>query len=151
MLGSRVARQAVARPAETGEQIFREEALFVRMFTVGGYNLSHLMKPAPARDSWSAERRALVELMRRIWYGKILNLEIRNGEPVLVSTTPRVIREWKFGANNGALAGRIEDFLQKDRVHELFSLMDRLENGVILWLEIQEGLPFRMGLFVDAA
>lgn len=150
MFGSRVARQAVARPAETGEQIFREEALFVRKFTVGGYNLSHLMKTAPARHSLSAERRALVELMRRIWYGRILNLEIRNGEPVLVPP-PRVIREWKFGANHGALTGSKDDFLWKDKVQELFSLMDRLENDVILWLEIQEGLPFRMASSVDAA
>lgn len=150
MFESLVAQQVVARPARTGEQYFREEALFVRKFTVGGYNLSHLMKTARTRDSLSAERRALVDLMRKTWYGRILNLEIRNGEPVL-SPTPRVIREWKFGANNGALAGRIEDFLQKDRVHELFGLMDRLENGVILWLEIQEGLPFRMGSSIDAA
>ncbi len=106
--------------------------------------LPNTMTTATSRNSLSSERRALGDLMRKTWYGRILNLEIKDGEPVL-QPRPRVIRERKFGAqDDGALAAPSDDFLLKKRVRELFEEMDRLQHGVILRLEIKEGLPWQM-------
>ena len=86
----------------------------------------------------------LVELMQGINYGRVEDLAVRRGEPVL-DPPPRVIREIKFGGENGP---RVEvgkpDFTLKAQVRDLFAQLEALGDGVIPCIEIQRGLPFRM-------
>ena len=96
------------------------------------------------------ERRRLLKRMQRINFGRIENLVIKDGQPVL-SPSPRVVRSVKFGGRNGPRPeASLEDFVIKDEVVELFRYMDELRDGVIDVLEIQHGLPFRMAV-EDAA
>jgi len=87
-----------------------------------------------------------VDLMRRIQFGRIEGLVVRDGEPVL-NPQPRVVRELKFPLDeheNKVVTG--QDFELKRQVLDLFKLFDRVREGTLLWLEIKAGLPFRLAL-----
>ncbi|MFL5240596.1 MAG: hypothetical protein ACJ8FY_00685 [Gemmataceae bacterium] len=103
-----------------------------------------------SKHDLSARRACLLELMQSINFGRIEGLAVLDGEPVL-DPPPRVIREVKFGGDNGPRpeidAG---NFLLKTQVVELFQHLDRLNDGNIESLEIKHGLPFRM-LVAEAA
>lgn len=99
---------------------------------------------ANSLGSVSPERRQLMRLMQQINFGRIQSLEIIDGQPVL-SPRPHIIREIKFGAENGPRPElRSRDFLLKAQVVELFACFDELQNGVVDVLEVKHGLPFRM-------
>lgn len=105
----------------------------------GRNNPPHLFKRhlSPARV-W------LLELMQDANFGRIENLAVIGGEPIL-DPRPVVVREHKFGGENGPRPERgTADFLLKQQVIELFAFFDELQNGVIDVLEIKHGLPFRM-------
>jgi hypothetical protein len=88
--------------------------------------------------------------MQQINFGRIESMVIKDGQPVL-DPPPRIIREIKFGGENGPrLEAAIDDFALKAQVVELFRHMDELQDGVIERLEVQRGLPFRMAV-EDAA
>ena len=89
-------------------------------------------------------RRRLLEMFQQINYGRMESLEIRNGEPV-VDPRPALVREHKFGGENGPRAElATDDFLLKQQVVELFAFFDQRRDGVIEVLEVKHGLPFRM-------
>jgi hypothetical protein len=102
------------------------------------------MKHGLTKAALSKPRRRLVELMQTINFGRIEGLAILDGDPVL-DPPPRVIREVKFGGENGPRpeldAG---NFLLKTQVVELFQHFDQLADGTIEVLEVKHGLPFRM-------
>jgi hypothetical protein len=111
----------------------------------GRENSPHLWK-----QDLSTGRIRLLELMQKLSFGRIENLVVRNGQPML-SPPPRIIREVKFGGENGPRPeSSIEDFALKAQVVELFRHIDELQDGVIGVLEIKHGLPFRMAV-EDAA
>lgn len=109
------------------------------------------MKMGSTKAALSEMRRQLVELMQSINFGRIENLTIRDGDPVL-EPLPRIVREVKFGGENGPRPERdVRNFLLKTQVVELFHSLDQIDNGVLVVLEIKHGLPFRMLLVESAA
>jgi hypothetical protein len=89
-------------------------------------------------------RQRLIELTQRINFGRIEQLLIADGDPVL-TPPPLVIREIKFGGENGLrLESEISDFILKSQVVELLRFLDEFRDGAIDVLEIKHGLPFRM-------
>lgn len=82
--------------------------------------------------------------MQRINFGRIKGLAVRRGEPV-VDPPPRVLREVKFGGENGPRpeAGK-QDFALKGQVRDLFAQMEAMGDGIIRCLEVKHGLPFKM-------
>ena len=104
-----------------------------------------------ALASLSPAGRGLVKLMQGMEFGRIEGLVIQDGQPVL-HPMPRIIREIKFGGENGAHSkAGTEDFALKSQVCELFDQISKLGNGTILSLEVKHGLPFRMTLAEEAA
>lgn len=94
--------------------------------------------------SLSPSSRRLVRLMQRINFGCIQELIIRQGEPCF-DPPPRVYRDVKFGADNAQRPElALSVFVLKKQVIELFSEFSELGDGVVLWLEVRHGLPFRM-------
>ena len=86
----------------------------------------------------------LLELMQSINFGRIENLPVRNGLPVF-NPSPRIVREIKFGGENGPRPERsASNFAIKAQVNEFFDQLVRLGHGTIEVLEIKHGLPFRM-------
>lgn len=89
-------------------------------------------------------RRRLLELMQRTGFGRIENLVIRSGDPV-VDPPPLTIREIRFGGENGPRPElAMADYRLKSQVVELFAEFDRLADRTIDVLIIKYGLPFRM-------
>lgn len=110
--------------------------------------------PSPSRSSYlphtpfkshlCAARQRLVELMQEINFGRLENLVVRNGQPVLDAAV-RVVRELKFASENSARPEvQIDDFALKARLVDLFEQFDRLGDFTALSLTIKHGLPFHM-------
>jgi len=102
-------------------------------------------RPNPiTKSTLSAPRARLVEVMQRVNFGRIEHLAVRDGEPMF-DPSPRVVREIKFGGDNGPRPEAIKpDFALKSQVRDLFAQLEALGDGVISCIEIQRGLPFRM-------
>jgi hypothetical protein len=83
--------------------------------------------------------------MQRLNFGRIENLEIRGGEPVL-DPVPRVVREHKFCADNGPRPEAGRDCVLKNQVGDLMHLLDNLGDGTITVLSVKHGLPFHAEL-----
>ena len=99
---------------------------------------------APLRSWQSPQRQQLIRELQRINFGRIDNLTIRNGEPVL-DPPPSKQFEFKFAGENGPRPELdASDFQLRQQVVELFAFFDERQNGVIDVLEIKHGLPFRM-------
>ena len=89
-------------------------------------------------------RAHLVELMQELNYGHLEDLVVRDGEPVF-DPPPRVVHDVKFCAENSPRPEvSREDFTLKAKVCDLFAQMEAMGSGIIIRLEVQAGLPFKM-------
>lgn len=96
------------------------------------------------KTNLSAGRRRLVDMMQEVNFGRIHQLQVRDGEPAFTPMT-RVERQIKFGGDNQLRPeAALDDFELKRNVVELFESFERLGNGIIKQLEIKGGLPFGM-------
>ncbi len=103
------------------------------------------------KSTLTPQRRALLEVLQQLNFGRLEDLHIRSGEPVM-DTPPRIIREVKFGAENGPRSDQHKaDFLLKSQLVELFSFFDEFRDGCISVLEVKHGLPFRLVVAHSAA
>lgn len=101
---------------------------------------------ADLKSSLTPSQQKLLTEMQRINYGRIEGLVVRAGQPVL-EPRPRIIREIKFGGENGPRAESAKaDFALKAQVRDLLDQLEALGDGVVPCIEIQRGLPFRMTL-----
>ena len=102
------------------------------------------MNDLTTKASLSAPRRRLLETMQRLNFGRIEDLEIRNGEPMF-NPAPRVVQDIKLGGENGP---RPElgnaDFALKSQVAEFFDYLSRLGDGSVETIEVKHGLPFKL-------
>ncbi|HOM98863.1 MAG TPA: hypothetical protein PLM33_01270 [Acidobacteriota bacterium] len=104
------------------------------------------MSEVTTKASLTPARRRLLELMQEINFGRIEGLAVRGGEPVL-DPPPRVVREIKFGGENGPRRELgSDDFALKAQAVEFFAHLSRLGDGTVEILEIKHGLPFRMSV-----
>ncbi len=102
------------------------------------------MTVSSCKASLSPARRRLLEICQQVNFGRVESLVVQSAEPV-VDPPPRVVREIKFGGENGPRPElKTDDFPLKQQVVELFSYFDEQPNGTIDVLEIKHGLPFRM-------
>src|SRR5262249_60047132 len=83
------------------------------------------------KQSLSEARRQLLELIQWVGFGRIENLCVRGGEPVL-EPAPAFVREHKFGGENDPHPGlTATDFLLKAQVVDLFRQFDLIAAGLI--------------------
>ena len=109
-----------------------------------GATASHESTRPATKSALSPARRRLVELMQLVNFGRIEDLVVEEGEPLL-DPLPRVRRTIVLGKDAGANAARERaDFALKDKVIELFAVFDRERSITVLELVIDSGLPVRM-------
>jgi hypothetical protein len=90
----------------------------------------------------SPGQRSLVELMHVHQFGRIQNMPVRDGQPILDSTV-NVVRVARLGGESDPRTlTNAEDFELKRQVRDLFDELARLENGTVIRLEFRHGLPF---------
>ncbi len=102
------------------------------------------MTNAARKGTLTPARRRLIELIQGVNYGRIENLEVRDGEPVF-DPPPTVVRLFLFGRRNGPnVAHGKDDFALKGTVTELFDIFDRERSLSVRELIVDDGLPVRM-------
>jgi len=80
--------------------------------------------------------------MREHQFGRVENLSIRAGQPVL-DCNVRVVRVAKLGAESGGTKfPEADDFELKKAVCDLLDELERLQNGTVVCLEFGQELPF---------
>jgi len=98
------------------------------------------------KQDLSDARRRLLELMQEINFGRIEGLVVKGGEPVF-DPSPRVVREIKFGGENGPRRELGSDeYILKSQVVEFFAHLSRLDNGTVETIQVKHGLPFLMSV-----
>ena len=98
-----------------------------------------------------AECRSFVEDMQRLNFGRYENVPIRDGLPRL-DPKPRRIRSLRPGRDNRPRSeAHLDDFVLKEQQADFFRLLDEVGNGVILVLEIKDGMPCHMTVEEGAA
>jgi hypothetical protein len=86
----------------------------------------------------------LLRLFQTINFGRIEELEIRNGEPVF-SPEPRVFLELKLDAADGPRPERrLDRFELRSQVERFIGQVARMKDGTVERVEVRHGLPFRM-------
>ena len=99
---------------------------------------------ADRKSFLSPSQQKLLTEMQRINYGRIFDLVVRDGQPVMEPSL-RVNREIKLGGDNGPRPEVAKaDFTLKAQVRDLLAQLEAMGDGVVLSLEVQRGLPFRM-------
>jgi hypothetical protein len=83
---------------------------------------------------------SLVELMHTHQFGRIENMRVLDGQPILDDHV-RVVQVARLGGENSTkeVASAYE---LKRSVRDLFNRLAHLENGTITRLEFRHGLPF---------
>lgn len=95
--------------------------------------------PTDTNDLLPSERRFLAE-MQAVWYGRVENLRIQDGELVL-DPWPASIRDIRFGSTEKAKKPVPTDFLLKVHVIEFVTFVRSVSVGEIRSLEIRDGVP----------
>ncbi|MFI4912682.1 MAG: hypothetical protein ACIAQZ_13540 [Sedimentisphaeraceae bacterium JB056] len=94
----------------------------------------------------SIEQRKMLDLMSDINFGRIENLKVTGGKPILDQRAV-VIRKVKFGGQNGKRSeSQLVDFKLKAQVLDFFNNIELISDGIIHCLEIKHGLPFSMDI-----
>ena len=112
---------------------------------------SHGRSPAPApsrkrvsiRDL-SKSRRQLIELVRRLNFGWVEQLVVRDGEPVL-SPLPKVVTERKLqGESFPPIPPAADDAETPDPFLRLFRYFDQIQDVTVERLLVKYALPFKL-------
>lgn len=102
------------------------------------------MNQPRTKSSLTPPQQQLVELMQQVNFGRIEQLQVRNGVP-LFSPPPRVIRTLKLGADNAPRPEyEFDDFRLKRQTAELLTVIQQMGNGEVLVIDVRHGLPFSL-------
>jgi hypothetical protein len=86
----------------------------------------------------------LVKLMREHQFGRIENMNVRSGQPIL-DQNAKVVRIARLVGQGGmADVAKPEEFELKQEVRALLDELARLQDGIVLRLEFRHGLPFSL-------
>ena len=89
-------------------------------------------------DALSPAQQRITKRMREMGFGKIRNLSIINGEPILKGATVTIRRKLTKPEAMFKFKG---DFELSTEHFELFRTINEIQNGIIACLEVQHGLP----------
>ena len=89
----------------------------------------------------SAQQRSLLEMMRMHQFGRVENMRVRAGQPIL-DRDVRVVQVARLGGENATHEVASGEYELKRPVRDLFDRLARLQDGVVISLEFRHGLPF---------
>jgi hypothetical protein len=99
------------------------------------------MNPTITKSSLTPDQARLIELMQALNFGRIEELQVRGGQPVL-NPQPRLIQKVKIGGDNAARPESLSvDFRLKSGIVELLAMVARLRDGEVRSIEVRCGLP----------
>jgi hypothetical protein len=81
--------------------------------------------------------------MREHQFGRIENMSVRAGQPILDREEVRVVRFVRLAGDSCvAKVSRGGEFELKRSIRNLFNELAHLQNGIVVNLEFRHGLPF---------
>jgi hypothetical protein len=99
------------------------------------------MRPPLRTQDLSPQQRSLVDLMREHQFGRIENMSVREGQPV-IGQHLRIVHATRLGCEGSRTkVPRTSEFELKRAVCDLFDELARLDNGTVVRLEFKQGLP----------
>ncbi len=88
----------------------------------------------------------LVRLMQDHNFGRIKGLHVEFGMPRF-DPKPVIVRELKCGGGKGPRSEKdLPDFSLTDQIVDLIDSMEKMGKGVIRFIEVRHGLPFRVAI-----
>lgn len=97
-----------------------------------------------SKKQLSVPRQQLLKLMQRMYFCRIKNLRIIQGEPIL-DPWPEVIQDIKLdGDNNSRQESQLCNFELKPQHRELLNCFDSVHEGTISQIDVRHGLPCRV-------
>ena len=101
-----------------------------------------MKEPVTRKSDLTPRQRQLVERMQRIRYGRIEDLIVRDGDPVIERGTTKVIRSVRFEGQNDPHPGLDrDDTVLKVKVVNLLRSLEQIGDGMIRVLHVVDGLP----------
>lgn len=97
-------------------------------------------RPRTSADLTDAELQ-LVGVMSHHQFGRLENMPVRGGQPLL-DRSVKVVCVERMGSKCGGTNVPSGEFELKEAHYDLFDRLARLQNGTILKLEFKHGLPF---------
>lgn len=95
-------------------------------------------------EDLSPAKQRLLRLFQAINFGRLEELEIRDGEPEF-SPAPRIFVELKLDVNDGPRPeSHLDGFPLRNQVERCLEQIARLNEGTVEMIEVRHGLPFRM-------
>ena len=99
------------------------------------------LRPPLRTQDLSPKQRTLVDLMSEHQFGRIENIAVRAGEPIL-GRSVKVVRVIRLGGESGGTRVPLtNEFELKQAVRDLLDELVSLDDGVVLRLEFKRGLP----------
>jgi hypothetical protein len=92
----------------------------------------------------SAQQRAIVEIMREHQFGRVENMPVNAGQPILDQDLKIVRVACLGGESGGTKLSTGDEFELKRSVRDLFDELARLGDGTVVRLEFKRGLPCRL-------
>ena len=87
------------------------------------------------------QQRSLLEIMREHQFGRVENMLVRAGQPILDRDLKVVRVACLGGESSGTKPPAGDEFVLKRVVCELFDELARLGHGTVVKLEFKRGLP----------
>jgi hypothetical protein len=98
----------------------------------------------PRFSQLSASRQALVRLCQDVKFGQILDLLVKNAEPIW-DPSPIILSEVRLDIEEAPRPeGTLPDFRLSSEVRRLMRQLDQIKNGKIAKIEIRDGIPRRL-------
>lgn len=103
------------------------------------------------RGMLRAGEQRLLELSRQVGYGSLSNIRVNDGE--LDFTTTRTRRKFRLGKPETGRHSQpvADDFKLKLQHCDLIEKLRRIRNGLIVSIDVQDGLPVDLVVEEDAA
>jgi len=95
-------------------------------------------------EELSPAKQRLLRLFQAINFGRVEELEIRDGEPQF-NPVPRVFVELKLDTDDEPRReSQLDRFPLRSQVERFFMQISRLDEGTVEMIEVRHGLSFRM-------
>jgi len=102
----------------------------------------HPLRPPLRTQDLSPQQRSLVDLMREYQFGRIENMSVREGQPV-VDHDLRIVRATRLGGDGSRTkVPCASEFELKRALSDLFDELAGLGIGTVVRLEFKRGLPW---------
>jgi hypothetical protein len=106
--------------------------------------LKDTIMPEPRFSELSVPRQTLIRQCQRMGFGKILRLDVRDGQPVFGPRTEVLLDVKLDSVETRRPEQDLADFVLCSAVSRFLEQLDSIRNGSVEQVEVRAGIPVRM-------